>query len=232
MDKISYCFPVTGNDVAEILSQKHRTPSGGEFNNPNSWIWEIRDKYCRGKFGVGKANFRIFEDKLVLVNAAQSYGWAMVFTAEFAEKRKAIADSIAEKNAAAEAEVLSFTGVAVITTGHETWSPSGREEWKKKEIVKFENGIPVEILESDHYSSEYTSGDRAYGLEPYAEGKDFMLTEDAWETLVGWYKPTLVIKRLTRDNGQHEEHTYTLNGEYVPYEACATLIEKVKKWYE
>jgi hypothetical protein len=226
MNKISYSFPVSGNDVAELLSQKHRTPSGGEFNNPKSWIWEIRDKYCKGKFGLGKANFRIFADKLVFVNAAQSYAWVCVFTQEFAAKRKAIADSIAEKNAAAEAEVLSFTGVAVITTGHETWSPSGREEWKKKEIVKFENGIPVEILESDHYSSEYTSGDRAYGLEPYAEGKDFMLTEDAWETLVSWYQPTLVIKVLTRDNGQYEEHDYRLNGEYVPSRACMELIKR------
>lgn len=228
MNKISYSFPLNGNDVAELLSQRHRTPSSGEFNNPKSWIWEIRDKYCKGKFGLGKANFRIFADKIVFVNAAHSYAWVCVFTAEFAAKRKAVSDSLAAKNAALSRYVAGFTGVALIETGHESWSYRDRDEWKKRMIIRFENGHPVEILESDSYSSNSSSGDRAYGVEPYAEGKDFCCTQDAWETLVSWYKPFLIIRRLTRDNGEHEQHEYTLNGEYVPYEACTTLIKRVK----
>lgn len=232
MQKISYSYPVSGNEVAELLSQKHRTPSGGEFNNRKSWIWEIREESCRGKFGQGKANFRIFPDKLVFVNSAHTYAWVCVFTAEFSAKRKSVTDFLAEKNKALTRYVLGFTGVALIETGHESWSFRDRDEWKKRQIIRFENGQPVEILESDDYSSESSSGDRAYGLEPYAEGKDFCFTQNAWETLVSWYKPSLIIKRQTRDNGAFEVHEYSVNGEYVPYEACTTLIGRVKKFYE
>ena len=228
MNKISYSFPLSGNDVAELLSQPHRTPSGGEFNNFKSWIWEIRDKYCKGKFGLGKANFRIFADKIVFVNAAHSYAWVCVFTAEFAAKRKAVSDSLAAKNAALSRYVAGFTGIALVETGHESWSYRDRDKWHKKEIVRFENGHPVEILAFDLYSSESSSGDRAYGLKPYAEGVDLKYLIDEWEELVKKFNPSLIIKRLTRDNGEHEEHQYTLNGEYVPYEACTTLIKRVK----
>jgi len=232
MEKISYCFPLNGNEVAELLSQPHRIPSGGEFNNTKSWIWEIREKYCKGKFGQGKANFRIFADKIAFVNAAHSYAWVCVFTVEFSAKRKSVTDFLAEKNTALTRYVLGFTGVALIETGHESWSFRDRDKWEERKIVKFENGQPIEILESDYYSSESSSGDRAYGLDPSSGGVDFTFSEDQWEKLVKQFNPSLIIKRLTRDNGQHEEHVYSLNGEYVPYEACTTLIQRVKKFYE
>lgn len=231
MQKISYSYPVSGNEVAELLSQKHRTPSGGEFNNRKSWIWEIREESCRGKFGQGKANFRIFADKLVFVNAAQSYAWVCVFTQEFAAKRKSVTDFLAAKNAAMSRYVLGFTGVALIETGHESWSFRDQNKWTKKQIVRFENGQPVKTLKFDEYSSESSSGDRAYGLEPYAEGVNFKYSTEEWEELVKQFNPTLIIKRLTRDNGAFEEHVYSLNGEYVPYEACTTLIGRITNFY-
>lgn len=227
MTKVSYCYPVKGNDVAELLSQSHRLPSSGEFNNDSSWLWEIRNQHGKGKFGQGKANFRIFPDKLVLVNAAHSYAWVMQFTQEFAAKRQRISESLTAKDAAASKAVLEFTGVALIETGHESWSYRDRDESHNKAIIRFENGFPIETLVSDYYISSCSSGDMAYGLSPYSETSGFKYSEEEWQNLVSEHQPTLVIERLTRDNGQHEKHTYLLNNSYVPSEACVELLKRL-----
>lgn len=126
-------------------------------------------------------------------------------------------------------EALSFTGIAEIILGHESWSMRSQYRWQDRRIIRFQDGFPVEILVKDSKSFSYSSPDRGYGFEGSSSQTEYQLD---WPAVLKQHKPKLVLHCCTRDDGQGQIEKYMLCGKKLRKAITSELLERVYEFDE